>query len=122
MLPDSARRRDRCSGTERVGDALDEVARHTGAEGRGPQRTPHTVTARGRLDDELARVREQGYASEYEEADESVCSIAAPVLDRDGYPRAAVSVSSLTFLVTEEQLRTFAPAVCDTATEVARRL
>lgn len=84
--------------------------------------TPHTVTARGRLDDELARVREQGYASEYEEADESVCSIAAPVLDRDGYPRAAVSVSSLTFLVTEEQLRTFAPAVCDTATEVARRL
>lgn len=87
-----------------------------------PERTPHTITDRGRLDEELARVREQGYASEYEEADESVCSIAAPVLDRDGYPRAAVSVSSLTFLVTEEQLRTFAPTVCDTAAEVARRL
>lgn len=29
---------------------------------------------------------------------------------------------SLTFLVTEQQLRTFAPAVSDTAAEVARRL
>ncbi|MCX5345218.1 IclR family transcriptional regulator domain-containing protein [Streptomyces atratus] len=87
-----------------------------------PERTRHTITDRGRLNDKLARVRERGYASEYEEADESVCSLAAPVLDRDGYPRAAVSVSSLTFLVTEPQLRAVAPAVCDTATEVARGL
>lgn len=87
-----------------------------------PARTPRTVTDRGALTAELGRVREQGFATEYEESDEAICSIAAPVLDTDGYPVGAVSVSSLAFLVTEEQLREFAPAVRQAAEEVSRRL
>ncbi|GAA2096496.1 IclR family transcriptional regulator [Streptomyces albiaxialis] len=87
-----------------------------------PARTPRTVTDRRKLRGELNTVRKQGYATEYEEADEAVCSLAAPVLDNDGYPMGAVSVSSLTFLVTEDQLHEFAPAVRQAAEEVSRRL
>lgn len=87
-----------------------------------PARTPRTLTDRARLHRELARVRADGYASEYEEADASVCSLAAPVLDADGYPMGAVSVSSLVFLVTQDQLHEFAPAVRQAAEEVSRRL
>ncbi|MFD7922811.1 IclR family transcriptional regulator [Streptomyces sp. NPDC059740] len=87
-----------------------------------PARTSRTLTDRAALEAELARVREAGFATEYEEADAALCSLAAPVLDDGGYPVGAVSVSSLTFLVTEEQLRAFAPAVEQTAREVSRRL
>lgn len=87
-----------------------------------PARTARTVTEREALARELSAVREEGYAAEYEEADEAVCSLAAPVLDTEGYPMGAVSVSSLAFLVTPERLHAFAPAVREAAREVSRRL
>ncbi|MFZ3554313.1 IclR family transcriptional regulator [Streptomyces sp. BH055] len=87
-----------------------------------PARTPHTHTDRAELIKELAAIRDAGYATDYEEADASICSIAAPVLDADGTAVGAVSVSSLTFLVTEEQLAGFAPAVRQAAQDVSRRL
>ncbi|MGI5466920.1 IclR family transcriptional regulator [Streptomyces sp. CA-132043] len=87
-----------------------------------PARTPRTITDRDRLAAQLATVRERGFATEYEEADGAVCSVAAPVLDGEGYPMGAVSVSALAFLVTEDQLTEFAPAVCQAAAEVSRRL
>ncbi|WP_372349078.1 IclR family transcriptional regulator [Streptomyces sp. KL116D] len=87
-----------------------------------PARTPRTHTDRTVLVEELAAIRAQGYATDYEEGDEAICSLAAPVLDADGTPVGAVSVSSLTFLVTEEQLSAFAPAVKQAAQDVSRRL
>ncbi|MFJ9410010.1 IclR family transcriptional regulator [Streptomyces sp. NPDC101393] len=87
-----------------------------------PARTPRTVTDRTALLAELADIRHSGFATEYEEADAAICSLAAPVLDTDGYPVGAVSVSSLAFLVTEDQLTAFAPAVRQAAAEVSRRL
>lgn len=87
-----------------------------------PERTPRTHTDRAALTEELAAIREAGYATDYEEADASICSLAAPVLDADGTAVGAVSVSSLTFLVTEEQLAAFAPAVRQAAEDVSRRL
>jgi IclR family acetate operon transcriptional repressor len=87
-----------------------------------PARTPRTHTDRAALTEELASIRAAGYATDYEEADESICSIAAPVLDADGTAVGAVSVSSLTFLVAEGQLSAFAPAVQQAAQDVSRRL
>lgn len=87
-----------------------------------PARTSRTITQRAALRKELDRVVSDGYALEHEEADETVCSLAAPVLDTEGYPVGAVSVSSLALLVTEDQLRAFAPAVRQSAHEVSRRL
>ncbi|NEB79787.1 IclR family transcriptional regulator [Streptomyces sp. SID14478] len=87
-----------------------------------PARTARTHTDRAALLDELAAIREAGYATDYEEADEAICSLAAPVRDADGTAVGAVSVSSLAFLVTESQLGEFAPAVKQAAQDVSRRL
>lgn len=41
--------------------------------------TPYTVTQRGRLDGELQRVREDGYAQTHEEMSLGACSVAVPI-------------------------------------------
>lgn len=75
-----------------------------------------------RLIEELAVVRARAFATDYGEVDPSLCSVAAAVLDNDGYPVAAVSVSSLVFVLDPAELATLAPAVVDAADEVSRRL
>ncbi|WP_236834211.1 IclR family transcriptional regulator [Blastococcus sp. KM273129] len=57
------------------------------------RRTPHTVTAPGILRRQLERVRETGVAFEHEESAVGIVCVAAPVLDPDGRPLAAISVT-----------------------------
>lgn len=57
------------------------------------RRTPRTLTAPGLLDRQLDRVLESGVAFELEESTVGVLCIAAPVLDADDLPIAAVSVA-----------------------------
>ncbi|MFI8003559.1 IclR family transcriptional regulator [Streptomyces sp. NPDC086010] len=85
-------------------------------------RTAQTVTDPAELRRELATARADGFAIDYEEHEQSICSLAAPVLDGDGYPVGAVSISALTFLVTRDQLPSFADAVRQASADVARRL
>ena len=55
--------------------------------------TPKTIVTRGRLERELARTRERGYATAVEELELGLNAVAAPVLDYAGSCVAAVSVS-----------------------------
>jgi DNA-binding IclR family transcriptional regulator len=57
------------------------------------RRTPHTVTAPGLLGRQLERVRETGIAFEHEESAVGIVCVAAPVLDPDDQPVAALSVT-----------------------------
>ena len=54
--------------------------------------TDTTITDPDKLRIELAMVRERGYAVSLQERQAGAASIAAPILDRDGYPIAAISV------------------------------
>lgn len=54
--------------------------------------TAHTLTSPTLLRAELRRVRRQGYAIVDQELEEGLCSIAAPVRDRDGVVVAAVNI------------------------------
>lgn len=56
--------------------------------------TPHTISSLGALREELARVREWGYALDNEECEEGVRCIAVPVFNRLGQVAAAISVSA----------------------------
>jgi DNA-binding IclR family transcriptional regulator len=54
--------------------------------------TFHTVTDRLRLDRELARVRDEGWAAEVEESEPDLAAIAAPIRDHSGSVVAAVGI------------------------------
>lgn len=78
--------------------------------------TERTITERGALHEELARVRAQGYAVVDGEREEGVRSAAAPVRGRGGGVLAAVNVSANAARVSLQELREgFVPRVRDTA-------
>lgn len=55
--------------------------------------TPHTRTDRGWLREEIEKVRGQGYATEFEETNLSVCCVGVAVRTRQGVPEYAMSIS-----------------------------
>ncbi len=63
----------------------------------GPMEAPtvRTHVQPGRLLEELQRIREQGYATTFEEVRPGACSIAVPVLDRAGAAPAALGLTVL---------------------------
>ncbi|WP_255198890.1 IclR family transcriptional regulator [Halorarius litoreus] len=72
---------------ERIHEIVDKVGL--------PEVTPHTITDRDQLFEEIETIREQGHAIDREERAEGIQCVAAPV-NADGTDRlAAVSVSSL---------------------------
>lgn len=54
--------------------------------------TPYTITAPGRLRQQLARVRQDGFAQTYEEMSLGACSVAVPVRDQSDRVVAALGV------------------------------
>ena len=68
---------------------VEEIVEHHGL----PECTDHTITTRDELFDELAEIRERGYAIDREEKIEGLRCIAAPVTGSDGEVLGAVSVS-----------------------------
>jgi DNA-binding IclR family transcriptional regulator len=54
--------------------------------------TPYTIVAPGTLQQQLAQVRERGYARTDEEMSLGACSVAVPVLDHSGSVAAAVGI------------------------------
>ena len=65
--------------------------------------TRKTVDSLEQLEAEIAKVRLQGYASEYEESNENVCCFAVAIRDRMGKPVYAISVSLPLFRAGEEK-------------------
>ena len=59
-----------------------------------PALTGHSITSRGQLENELAVVRERGFALNHEESEDGVASVAVAVLDGRRAPVAALSVSA----------------------------
>lgn len=71
---------------------------------------------------ELARVREQGWASDLGGHEESINCVAAPVRGPDGRVRAAMSVSAPSVVVGADDLLRLRPLVVSTAAAVSREL
>lgn len=71
---------------------------------------------------ELAVIKDRGWALDDEENEVGVRCIAVPVLSRDNYPMAAISISGSVFHLTEDKYEYYASILKDTAHKIAIQL
>jgi len=95
---------------------IDELAAG-GLEGYGEE----TITDPAELRAELDRVRERGYAVNHNQYRPGVCAIAAPVLDGDSTPLAAVAVSMPDSRFEPGRQSELGQLVAETAAEITTR-
>ena len=90
----------------------------------GPLRrcTARTIVEVGVLREQLRTVRERGYAQTFEELEEGLNAIAAPVRQADRRVVAALSVSGPAFRVRAMDFARLGRLAVDSATAVSRRL
>ena len=87
-----------------------------------PQLAARTITSAAALDEELARVRADGYALAVEEYETGLNALAAPILDRAGEVIAAVSVSGPAYRLDEERLAARVEPLKAGAAEISRKM
>ncbi|WP_217640789.1 IclR family transcriptional regulator [Blastococcus tunisiensis] len=109
-----------------IGKALlawaDEDERTTVLSGRLERLTPRTITAPGRLRQQLDSARENGVAFEYEESAVGLVCVASPVLDTNDRPIAAISVTgAVTRFRPADQATLVRAAAAGVAATLARR-
>jgi DNA-binding IclR family transcriptional regulator len=97
---------------DRVNPLLGTLSRYTAT----------TITKKGKLREELAVVREQGYAVAVDELEEGLTAAAAPIRNAHGDVIASMSVSGPTFRLSEERLADVLPLLVEAAGEVSHRL
>jgi DNA-binding IclR family transcriptional regulator len=84
--------------------------------------TPRTVTAKTKLEKNLAEAREHGYSWTLGELELGLHAMAAPVRSRDGEVIAALSASGPSYRFTEERMREVAPLLIKGAEEISHRM
>ncbi|MFN3613292.1 MAG: IclR family transcriptional regulator [Rubrimonas sp.] len=87
---------------------------------RYDRRTPRTLTTEAALRSAVDLTRHQGWALDDEELVEGVRCVAAAVLDEEGRPLAALSVSGPVSRVTPAAAAALGPAVAIAAAELSR--
>ncbi|MFW6772918.1 IclR family transcriptional regulator [Nocardioides sp. CPCC 205120] len=84
--------------------------------------TSGAIASRRVLEDELARVRDRGYATNLGESEVGLHALAVPVLDAAGGARAAISISGPSVRLTEDRLDEQVPVLLAAAREVGASL
>ena len=84
--------------------------------------TAHTLTGLPHLRRELERIREQGYATDQEEAVEGLRCVSGPIFDHTGQAVAAFSVSGPALRMTPARVAEIAQWVRETSKQISYRL
>lgn len=84
--------------------------------------TTKTITSAGVLRQQLAAIRQQGYALDDEELETGIRAIACPICNREGSMIAAMSIPSPASRMTLERVPDIARALAESAQAVSRRL
>ncbi len=84
--------------------------------------TPHTITQRPQLRQELERVRTQGHAVAVDELEIGLSAVAAPIRNAHGDVVASMSVSGPSFRLPPERVEEVVALVTGAALEVSHRL
>jgi DNA-binding IclR family transcriptional regulator len=86
------------------------------------QVTAQTLTAPEALGQELAQIRQQGYATAIEELEVGFSAIGAPIYNHDGQVIAALGINGPTARLTSERLQDIASLVIEAAERVSAQL
>ena len=84
--------------------------------------TDKTITRRVGLREELARVREQGYATAIEELEAGYVAVGAPVRNHEGCAVAAISIGGPSIRLTGDRIAELAAQVRQAADRISRKL
>lgn len=84
--------------------------------------TPRTVGSRAELEQQLRRIRRQGFAFNFGEWRAAVSGVAAPIWDGEGNVVAAIGVSGPTARLSSKFLQTLAPVVRTSALRLSAAL
>ncbi|WP_416841799.1 IclR family transcriptional regulator [Haloferax sp. DFSO52] len=95
-------------------ERVDEIIEHRGL----PARTPNTVTSREELEEELATIRDQGFAYDNEERLSGLRCVSAPIKNADGIAIGAVSVAGPTSRMKGEAFESEIPERVQSAANV----
>jgi IclR family acetate operon transcriptional repressor len=68
------------------------------------KRTKKTITKIGAFRRELAAIRERSYATDFEEFNEGLVAVSAPVFDSRGQPMGALSIAGPSFRMTKKKI------------------
>lgn len=85
-------------------------------------RTPHSLTDRERLIEELSKVRREGVAFGMEEHNLGMCAVGAPVFDSTGEVRAGLAVVVPVERFGDQERAKYAQAVKETAAALSHEL
>jgi IclR family pca regulon transcriptional regulator len=92
----------------------------------GSQLTPCTsnsINDYASLERELAKVREQGYSTNYEELESGLRAVAAPIWNQNQQVVAAINVSGSVRTISSQRIENdLAPKVCDVADQISQSL
>lgn len=82
----------------------------------------NTITTPERLREELRNIRENGYATSFEETDRGAMGIAAPVYDHSSKPIAGIGIAAPISRISREQVPEFAVKIVDVARRLSKHL
>ena len=88
-------------------EEIDAILDHWGL----PALTANTTTDRDKLMEELAQIRQQGYAVDNEEETLGVRCVGVPIRNRNGYPTGAISISSTVLALTDDHIPRYAEQI-----------
>lgn len=84
--------------------------------------TDKTITKKENFIEELAKVKQKGYALDLEENEYGITCIAVPIFDHMGKVVAAISVSEPTLRMTDERLTHLQPQMLYMGQQISARL
>jgi len=82
--------------------------------------TSSTITTLEDMEAEILRIRQRGYAIDDEEHEAGVRCVAAPILDFNGNPVAAISLSAPAVRLNDAEIEKYAPMVMEAAGNISR--
>ena len=84
--------------------------------------TPKTIVTWEAMQEDLARIRQRGFAVDDEEHDVGVRCIAAAIRNWNGEPVSAISISGTAARMTDEAMARFTPLLLQTAADISQLL